>query len=59
MAVCNGEEEKRKEPAKRCVVMFCDKTNARGVSVHKFPTEENSSTMGFVCSPKKRMTHGN
>ena len=33
-------EEKKKEPGKRCVVMFCDKTNADGVSMHKFPTEE-------------------
>ena len=35
-----GGEEKKKEPGKRCVVMFCNKTNADGVSTHKFPTEE-------------------
>ena len=32
--------QKKKEPGKRCVVMFCNKTNADGVSLHKFPTEE-------------------
>ena len=34
------EVQKKKEPGKRCVVMFCNKTNADGVSLHKFPTDE-------------------
>lgn len=40
----DGQKDSRKKkrtPGKRCVVMFCDKTNADGVSLHQFPKEEN------------------
>lgn len=35
-----GQKRKRK-PGKRCVVMFCDKTNEDGVSLHQFPKDGN------------------
>lgn len=35
-----GQRKKKKEPGKRCVVMFCNKTNADGVTLHQFPKEE-------------------
>ena len=34
-----GAREKR-EPGKRCAVMFCNNTNRDGVSHHQFPTNE-------------------
>ncbi|RUA04238.1 MAG: hypothetical protein DSY43_06795 [Gammaproteobacteria bacterium] len=40
MASSCGQKRKR-EPGKRCVVMFCDKTNADGVSLHKFPRDDH------------------
>lgn len=36
-----SEQRKKRQPGKRCVVMFCNKTNADGVSLHQFPTEDN------------------
>lgn len=35
-----GQKRKHK-PGKRCVVMFCDKTNKDGVSLHQFPKDGN------------------
>lgn len=38
---CNNDKgKKKKEPGKRCVVMFCDRTNSDGVTMHQFPTDE-------------------
>ena len=31
---------KKRQPGKRCVVLFFNKTNADGVSVHQFPADE-------------------
>ena len=36
-------EKKKRVPGKRCVVMFCNKTNADGVSLHQFPKDRNLS----------------
>lgn len=36
----NDKGKKKKEPGKRCVVMFCNKTNSDGVTMHQFPTDE-------------------
>ena len=36
-----GQQGKKRQPGKRCVVMFCNKTNADGVSLHQFPADEN------------------
>ena len=36
-------EKKKRVPGKRCVVMFCNKTNADGVSLHQFPKDSNLS----------------
>lgn len=33
-------EKRKRVPGKRCVVMFCDKTNADNVSMHQFPADE-------------------
>lgn len=33
-------EEKKSEPGKRCALMFCNKTNDDGVSLHRFPKDE-------------------
>lgn len=33
-------QKKKRLPGKRCVVMFCNKTNADNVTLHKFPTDE-------------------
>ena len=52
----SGGEEKKKEPGKRCVVMFCDKTNADGVSMHKFPTEEKVRRQWVSFVRQKRDT---
>ena len=30
-------KQRKRKPGKRCVVMFCNKTNADGVSLHQFP----------------------
>ena len=36
-----GDGGKRKrEPGKRCVVIYCNNTNDNGVSLHQFPTDE-------------------
>ena len=36
-----GDGGKRKrEPGKRCVVIYCNNTNDSGVSLHQFPTDE-------------------
>ncbi|CAH3143473.1 unnamed protein product, partial [Porites lobata] len=32
--------KKKREPGKRCAVMFCNNTNKDGVSLHQFPTDE-------------------
>ena len=38
---CNNDKgKKKKEPGKRCVVMFCDRANSDGVTMHHFPTDE-------------------
>ena len=29
-------KQRKRKPGKRCVVMFCNKTNADGVSLHQF-----------------------
>ena len=34
-------KRKKRKPGKRCVVMFCNKTNADGVSLHQFPADES------------------
>lgn len=31
----------KRPPGKRCVVMFCNKTNVDGVSLHQFPADES------------------
>ena len=36
----SDKDKKKKEPGKRCVVMFCNKTNSDGVTMHQFPTDE-------------------
>ena len=30
-------KRRKRKPGKRCVVMFCNKKNADGVSLHQFP----------------------
>ena len=30
-------KQRKRKPRKRCVVMFCNKTNADGFSLHQFP----------------------
>ena len=30
-------KQRKRKPGKRCVVMFCNKTNADGVSLHQLP----------------------
>ena len=32
--------KKNRDPGKRCVVMFCDNTNAQNVSLHQFPKND-------------------
>ena len=34
-------KRKKRKPGKRYVVMFCNKTNADGVSLHQFPADES------------------
>ena len=34
-------KQRKRKPGKRCVVMFCNKTNADGVSLHQFPADES------------------
>ena len=34
-------KRRKRKPGKRCVVMFCNKTNAEGVSLHQFPADES------------------
>ena len=41
MASSSNAEKRKRQPGKRCVVFSCDKTNADGVSLHQFPTDEN------------------
>ena len=43
--------KRKKEPGKRFFVTFCDKTNADGVSMHKFATEEKlrRQWVSLVC----------
>ena len=36
-----SDQRKKRQPGKRCVVMFCNKTNADGVSLHQFPADDN------------------
>ena len=33
-------KKRKKEPGKRCVVMFCNKANADNASLHQFPSNE-------------------
>ena len=35
-----GNGKTKREPGKRCVVMFCNNTNDNGVSLHQFPKDE-------------------
>ena len=34
-------KRRKRKPGKLCVVMFCNKTNADGVSLHQFPADES------------------
>ncbi|XP_068756296.1 uncharacterized protein [Montipora capricornis] len=34
-------KQRKRKPGKHCVVMFCNKTNADGVSLHQFPADES------------------
>ena len=34
-------KRKKRKPGKCCLVMFCNKTNADGVSLHQFPADES------------------
>lgn len=38
-AISKGKKKKR-EPGKRCAVMFCNNTNADNVSLHQFPRHD-------------------
>jgi len=57
MASSCGQKRKR-APGKRCVVMFCDKTNADGVSLHQFPKDVNlcQKWNQFVLRKRERNT---
>ena len=49
-----GGEEKKKEPGKGCVVMFCNKTNADGSPCINSPLKKKFEDNGFRLLPKKR-----
>ena len=49
----NGGKRKR-EPGKRCVVMFCNNTNDNGVSLHQFPKDEKVGQKWIEFVVRKR-----
>ena len=48
------QQQKKRQPGKRCVVMFCNKTNADGVSLHQFPADENVRRQWIAFVRSKR-----
>ena len=36
-----GKDKNKREPGKRCAVMFCSNTNADNVSLHQFPDRKD------------------
>ena len=36
----DGNGKRKREPDKRCVVMYCNNTNNNGVSLHQFPKDK-------------------
>ena len=51
-------QKKKRPPGKRCVIMFCIKTNDDGVSLHKFPkdVEIQSKWNSFVLTKRDPKT---
>ena len=47
------QQRKKRQPGQRCV-MFCNKTNADGVSLHQFPADENVIRQGIAFVRSKR-----
>ena len=46
---------RKRNPGKRCVVMFCgNKTNADVVSLHQFPADESVRRQWITFVPTKR-----
>ena len=54
-----GKDKNKREPGKRCAVMFCSNTNADNVSLHQFPDRKDeprrSKWIAFVLA--KRNDH--
>ena len=49
------QHRKKRQSGKRCVVMFCNKTNADGVSLHQFPADENVRRQWIAFVRSKRV----
>lgn len=54
----DGRRKKKKEPGKRCTVMFCNKTNADGVTLHQFPKNEKIRRQWISFVQQKRDPSG-
>ena len=50
----DGNGKRKREPGKRCVVMFCNNTNNNGASFHQFPKDEKvrQKWIEFVVSKR-------
>ena len=46
--------KKKRDPGKRCVVMFCNNTNAQNVCLHQFPKNDRLRQQWIQFAPAKR-----
>lgn len=54
MASSSGDGKRKREPGKRCVVMYSNNTNENGVSLHQFPKNKKIRQKWIEFVLKKR-----